>query len=148
MKLYKLDTVYEDYEYLHNTFGYTESASSELSFKAIEPWGDSSGSGYGVNVSSFSECEYFKTGVLNWHGLNDLAWNIGVFPGTASTSVLVRNGILTNVASLVLDGQEYLLLEKDLEPGWMTPETAETRGWAVPSYIVVNETTGTVVHGG
>lgn len=152
-RLYKINGEYNTFEYWHDHYGYTTTPTFSIQYKTTNPWGAAFASdGYYdaedlMDIFTFS---FFVPGVVGWNGIDDLALE-GYYPAAATELTVARDSEVSNAATLTQDNETYYLVQNDIEYGWMSQAEFEARGWSTdvgdpPSYIVVDETTGTIVH--
>lgn len=153
-RYYKLpgSNEYVTWDYLHNTLGYSTSATETVGYKSVVNWGTGAGTGYCTDTTDY-EAEWFVQGETGWTGLNGLAWDCDVYPGNATELKVEKSGTESNAASLILDGTtEYWLIESQLNDGWCTRAFWEGEGWAIVEehvydFIFVDSTTGRITYG-
>jgi hypothetical protein len=148
MRFYKLagSEQYVSWDTLHNVAGYSEQATNEITWKSVENWGTSAGTGYELPVELFASSELFMDDVFGWHDLDWFALEQGVYPSTASDMVLTHPTYGSSpVVFMVFDDGTYYLIQKDISQGWMTEEEYTERGWQLPGYIVLNSETGAIL---
>lgn len=152
-RLYKINGEYNTFEYWHDHYGYTTTPTFSVQYKTTNPWGAAFASdGYYdaedlMDIFTFS---FFVPGVVGWYSIDDLALE-GYYPAAATELTVARDSEVSNAATLTQDDETYYLVQNDIEYGWMSQAEFEARGWSTdvgdpPSYIVVDETTGTIVH--
>lgn len=148
MRFYKLagSEQYVSWDTLHNVAGYSEQATNEITWKSVENWGTSAGTGYELPVELFGDSELFMDNVFGWHDLDWFALEQSVYPSTASDMVLTHPTYGSSpVVFMVFEDGTYYLIQKDIAPGWMTEEEYSARGWQLPGYIVLNSETGAIL---
>lgn len=148
MRFYKLagSEQYVSWDTLHNVAGYSEQATNEITWKSVENWGTSAGTGYELPVELFGDSELFMDDVFGWHDLDCFALEVGVYPSSASDMVLTHPTYGSSpVVFMVFDDGTYYLIQKDISQGWMTEEEYTERGWQLPGYIVLNAETGAIL---
>lgn len=148
MRFYKLagSEQYVSWDTLHNVAGYSEQATNEITWKSVENWGTSVGTGYELPVELFEDSELFMDDVFGWHDLDCFALEVGVYPSTASDMVLTHPTYGSSpVVFMAFDDGTYYLIQKDISQGWMTEEEYTERGWQLPGYIVLNSETGAIL---
>lgn len=142
---------YVTWDYLHNTLGYSTSATETVGYKSVVNWGTSVGTGYCTDTTDY-EAEWFVQGETGWAGLNGLAWGCNVYPGGATDIKVERSGTESNAASMTFDGVEYWLVESEIGDAWWPRSRWEQQGWAIVEdhvyeFILVDATTGRVTSG-
>lgn len=141
MRFYKLagSEQYVSWDTLHNVSGYSEQATNEITWKSVENWGTSAGTGYELPVELFGDSELFMDGVFGWHDLDCFALEVGVYPSSASDMVLTHPTYGSSpVVFMVFDDGTYYLIQKDISQGWMTEEEYTERGWQLPNFIIID----------
>ena len=141
MRFYKLagSEQYVSWDTLHNVAGYSEQATNEITWKSVENWGASAGTGYELPVELFGDSELFMNDVVGWHDLDCFALEVGVYPSTASDMVLTHPTYGSSpVVFMVFDDGTYYLIQKDISQGWMTEEEYTERGWKLPNFIIID----------
>ena len=156
-KYYNIDGQYKSWDYLHNSLGYTTSATESVSYKEIINWGTGAGSGYCTDTTDV-DAEYFATGVEDWWNINQLAKIKGLYPADAEDFMAEKDGVVSNAVKLTLSGDEYWLIEQEVKTGgqsalgWMAKSVAEQEGWheyedVTYEFILVDATTGRITSG-
>lgn len=141
MRFYKLagSEQYVSWDTLHNVSGYSEQATNEITWKSVENWGTSAGTGYELPVELFGDSELFMNDVFGWHDLDCFALEVGVYPSSASDMVLTHPTYGSSpVVFMVFDDGTYYLIQKDISQGWMTEEEYTERGWQLPNFIIID----------
>lgn len=152
-RYYKLpgSNEYVTWDYLHNTLGYSTSATETVGYKSVVNWGTGAGTGYCTDTTDY-EAEWFVQGETGWAGLNGLAWEYNVYPGSAEDIRVERSGTESNAASMTFDGVEYWLVETEIGDAWWPRSRWEQQGWAIVEdhvydFILVDSTTGRITYG-
>lgn len=153
VRYYQIGGVWNTYEYWHDNYGYTTSATFSVNYKksTADHWGEAANPGYYDPAGSFSifDWSFWADGIVGWYDINDLAVQ-GVYPAAAEDIVLERSGEVANAVYLTDDDGTFYLIDGHLSDGWRDWDALEADGWHVyegePSYIVVNESNGKIVH--
>lgn len=152
-RYYKLpaSNEYVTWDYLHNTLGYSTSATETVGYKSVVNWGTGAGTGYCTDTTDY-EAEWFVQGETGWAGLNGLAWGYNVYPSSATDIKVERSGTESNAASMIFDGVEYWLVESEIGDAWWPRSRWEQQGWVIVEdhvyqFILVDSTTGRVTYG-
>lgn len=151
-RLYKINGVYNTWQYWHDNYGYSESPSQPMSFKRSdgEHWGENAGDGYALNSDGeLSQWSMWSDGVVGWFGANDLAEQ-GAYPASSADLFVERTGEKAKAVSLDDGTNTYYLIDGYLDLGWRLWEVLEAEGWQISSggelaYIIVDEDTGEIV---
>lgn len=151
-RLYKINGVYNTWQYWHDSCGYSESPSQPMSFKKSdgEHWGEEAGEGYALNSDGeLSQWSMWSDGIVGWFDANDLAEQ-GVYPASSADLFVERTGEKAKAVSLDDGTNTYYLIDGYLDLGWRLWEVLEAEGWQISSggelaYIVVDEDTGEIV---
>ena len=130
-KLYKYNDSWVSYGYLHDTFGYTDAPSFDISYKSTNPWGEVDTTGY-MSATDFYDIrtyELWKQGLVGWYSMNEMAVQ-GSYPDTA-TETMMRNGNVTSNAAYITDpnGVDYYIIEAAISDGWLTLDEWALLGW-------------------
>lgn len=152
-KLYKYNDSWVSYGYLHDTFGYTDAPSFDISYKSTNPWGEMDTTGY-MSATDFYDIrtyELWKQGLVGWYSMNEMAVQ-GSYPDTA-TETMMRNGNVTSNAAYITDpnGVDYYIIEAAISEGWLTLDEWALLGWEPGgvvkySYVVLDKDTGEILH--
>lgn len=154
-KYYNIDGQYKSWDYLHNSLGYTTSATESVSYNSVINWGSDAGNGYCTDTDDV-EAEYFVSGVVGWYNINQLALTIHMYPSDVEDFMVEKNGVVSNAVRMTFDDTEYWLIEEEVKGenpyGWMTRSVAEQEGWheyedVTYEFILVDATTGRVTSG-
>lgn len=152
-RYYKLpgSNEYVTWDYLHNTLGYSTSATETVGYKSVVNWGTGAGTGYCTDTTDY-EAEWFVQGETGWAGLNGLAWGYNVYPSSATDIKVERSGTESNAASMTFDNVEYWLVESEIGDAWWPRSRWEQQGWAIVEehtydFILVDSTTGRITYG-
>lgn len=152
-RYYKLSgsNEYVTWDYLHNTLGYSTSATEAVGYKSVVNWGTGAGTGYCTDTTDY-ESEWFVQGETGWAGLNGLAWGCNVYPSSATDIKVERSGTESNAASMTFDNVEYWLVESEIGDAWWPRSRWEQQGWAIVEehtydFILVDSTTGRITYG-
>lgn len=152
-RYYKLpgSNEYVTWDYLHNTLGYSTSATEIVGYKSVVNWGTGAGTGYCTDTTDY-EAEWFVQGETGWAGLNGLAWGCNVYPSSATDIKVERSGTESNAASMIFDNVEYWLVESEIGDAWWPRSRWEQQGWAIVEdhvydFILVDSTTGRITYG-
>lgn len=152
-RYYKLpgSNEYVTWDYLHNTLGYSTSATETVGYKSVVNWGTGAGTGYCTDTTDY-EAEWFVQGETGWAGLNGLAWGCNVYPSSATDIKVERSGTESNAASMTFDNVEYWLVESEIGDAWWPRSRWEQQGWAIVEehtydFILVDSTTGRITYG-
>ena len=151
-RLYKINGVYNTWQYWHDSCGYSESPSQPMSFKRSdgEHWGENAGDGYALNSDGeLSQWSMWSDGIVGWFDANDLAEQ-GVYPASSADLFVERTEEKAKAVSLDDGTNTYYLIDGYLDLGWRLWEVLEAEGWHISSggelaYIVVDEDTGEIV---
>lgn len=155
MKYYNIDGQYKSWDYLHNSLGYTTSATESVSYNSVINWGSDAGNGYCTDTDDV-EAEYFANGVVGWYNINQLALTVHLYPSDVEDFMAEKNGVVSNAVRMTFDDTEYWLIEEEVKGenpyGWMTRSVAEQEGWheyedVTYEFIFVDATTGRVTSG-
>lgn len=130
-KLYKYNDSWVSYGYLHDTFGYTDAPSFDISYKSTNPWGGMDTTGY-MSSTDFYDIrtyELWKQGLVGWYSMNEMAVQ-GSYPDTA-TETMMRNGNITSNAAYITDpnGVDYYIVQAAISEGWLTLDEWALLGW-------------------
>lgn len=130
-KLYKYNDSWVSYGYLHDTFGYTDAPSFDISYKSTNPWGEMDTTGY-MSATDFYDIrtyELWKQGAVGWYSMNEMAVQ-GSYPDTA-TETMMRNGNITSNAAYITDpnGVDYYIVQAAISEGWLTLDEWALLGW-------------------
>lgn len=152
MRFYKLNGVWQSWDYLHNELGYAENETTPIAYKscAEDTWGEVVANGYCdgdvndmVNASFWTDAD--PTG---WFDLDGLVWNSETCPAAAIPGILVKDGVASDVLILSCeDGDYYLIRAIVSTTAWIPESEVEALGWRSPSFVVVDTTSGRVVSG-
>lgn len=152
-KLYKYNNSWVSYGYLHDTLGYTDAPSFDISYKSTNPWGGMDTTGY-MSATDFYDIrtyELWKQGLVGWYSMDEMAAQ-GVYPDTA-TETMMRNGNITSNAAYITDpnGVDYYIIQAAISEGWLTLDEWALLGWEPGgvvkySYVVLDEDTGEILH--
>ena len=151
-RLYKINGVYNTWQYWRDNYGYSESPSQPMSFKRSdgEHWGENAGDGYALNSDGeLSQWSMWSEGIVGWFDANDLAEQ-GAYPASSADLFVERTGEKAKAVSLDDGVNTYYLIDGYLELGWRLWEVLESEGWQISSggelaYIIVDEDTGEIV---
>lgn len=151
-RLYKINGVYNTWQYWHDSCGYSESPSQPMSFKRSdgEHWGENAGDGYALNSDGeLSQWSMWSDGIVGWFDANDLAEQ-GAYPASSADLFVERTGEKAKAVSLDDGTNTYYLIDGYLDLGWRLWEVLEAEGWQISSggelaYIIVDEDTGEIV---
>ena len=152
-RLYKINGVYNTWQYWHDNYGYSESPSQPMSFKRSdsEHWGENAGDGFALNSDGeLSQWSMWSDGIVGWFDANGLAEQ-GAYPASSSDLFVERTGEQAKAVSLDDGVNTYYLIDGYLDLGWRLWEALEAEGWQISSsgeldFIVVDATTGEIVH--
>lgn len=152
IKVYEVNGVWNTYDYWHNECGYTFEPTVATSYKSAsyDTWGTAMQSGYfgEGDLYDFMSLKFWASGVYGWFGPNEMALE-GLYPANADDTVLVKDGVASDgVFVSDLSENTYYLMRNEIEEGWIEESELESHGWQVPSYIVVDDTTGKIIGGG
>lgn len=137
MLWYKLNGTWQTWDYLHNTLGYSESATYAVSYKQASQanWGQAyTGDGYhDGSQNDYTDGTFWANGKVGWYNLNDLAETCELYPSDASVGPTFKNDEQSSNSVFVRDSyqNEYYLIQKALELGWVTVEEAADAGWNI-----------------
>lgn len=136
-KLYKYNDSWVSYGYLHDTFGYTDAPSFDISYKSTNPWGEMDTTGY-MSSTDFYDIrtyEFWKQGVVGWYSMNEMAVQ-GSYPDTA-IETMMRNGNITSNAAYITDpnGVDYYIIQAAISEGWLTLDEWALLGWEPGSAV-------------
>jgi hypothetical protein len=137
MLWYKLNGTWQTWDYLHNTLGYSESATYAVSYKQASQanWGQVyTGDGYhDGSQSDYTDGLFWADGKVGWYDLNDLAEICELYPSDAIVGPTFTNDEQSSNSVFVRDSyqDEYYLIQKALELGWVTVEEAADAGWNI-----------------
>lgn len=151
-RLYKINGVYNTWQYWHDSCGYSESPSQPMSFKRSDGdhWGENAGDGYALNSDGeLSQWSMWSDGIVGWFDANDLAEQ-GAYPASSADLFVERTGEKAKAVSLDDGTNTYYLIDGYLDLGWRLWEVLEAEGWQISSggelaYIIVDEDTGEIV---
>lgn len=151
-RLYKINGVYNTWQYWHDSCGYSESPSQPMNFKRSdgEHWGENAGDGYALNSDGeLSQWSMWSDGIVGWFDANDLAEQ-GAYPASSADLFVERTGEKAKAVSLDDGTNTYYLIDGYLDLGWRLWEVLEAEGWQISSggelaYIIVDEDTGEIV---
>lgn len=152
MRFYKLNGVWQSWDYLHNEFGYAEHATRPTVFKscADATWGEDAGNGYyDGDVSDMINGTFWTDAdPTGWFSLDGLVWNSETYPADATPSLLVKDGVASDALVITCDDVNYYLIRAIIDTtAWIPESEVEALGWRSPSFVVVDSTTGKVVSG-
>ena len=152
MKFYKLNGVWQSWDYLHNELGYAEHATRPTVFKscADATWGEDAGNGYyDGDVSDMINGTFWTDAdPTGWFDLDGLVWNSETYPADAAPSLLVKDGVASDALVITCDDGNYYLIRAIIDTtAWIPESEVEALGWRSPSFVVVDSTTGKVVSG-
>lgn len=152
MRFYKLNGVWQSWDYLHNELGYAEHATRPTVFKscADATWGEDAGNGYydGDVNDMINGTFWTDADPTGWFSLNGLVWNSETYPADATPSLLVKDGVASDALVITCDDGNYYLIRAIIDTtAWIPESEVETLGWRSPSFVVVDSTTGKVVSG-
>ena len=140
MRYYKLNNQYLTYDTLHNEYGYTRTPTEEVRWLSTgdhtHNWGDYVCDGYTYLPQDFTQCTNFAESIIGWNNLNTIAKDHSLYPSTSNTLILVRNGVLSLVASLSFSDEPRYLIKEDLSQGWMTEQEYTERGWSSSNIFI------------
>lgn len=130
-KLYKYNDSWVSYGYLHDTFGYTDAPSFDISYKSTNPWGEMDTTGY-MSSTDFYDIrtyELWKQGLVGWYSMNEMAVQ-GSYPDTA-IETMMRNGNVTSNAAYITapNGVDYYIVQAAISDGWLTLDEWALLGW-------------------
>lgn len=137
MLWYKLNGTWQTWDYLHNTLGYSESATYAVSYKQASQanWGQSyTGDGYhDGSQSDYTDGLFWADGKVGWYDLNGLAETCELYPSDAIIGPTFTNNGQTSNSVFVRNSQsvEHYLIQADLQLGWVTVEEAADAGWNI-----------------
>ena len=136
-KLYKYNDSLVSYGYLHDTFGYTDTPSFDISYKSTNPWGEMDTTGY-MSATDFYDIrtyELWKQGLVGWYSMDEMAVQ-GSYPDTA-IETMMRNGNVTSNAAYITDpnGVDYYIIEASISEGWLTLDEWALLGWEPGSAV-------------
>lgn len=152
MRFYKLNGVWQSWDYLHNELGYAEHATRPTVFKscADATWGEDAGNGYydGDVNDMINGTFWTDADPTGWFSLNGLVWNSETYPADATPSLLVKDGVASDALVITCDDGNYYLIRAIIDTtAWIPESEVEALGWRSPSFVVVDSTTGKVVSG-
>lgn len=152
MRFYKLNGVWQSWDYLHNELGYAEHATRPTVFKscADATWGEDAGNGYyDGDVSDMINGTFWTDAdPTGWFDLDGLVWNSETYPADAAPSLLVKDGVASDALVITCDDGNYYLIRAIIDTtAWIPESEVEALGWRSPSFVVVDSTTGKVVSG-
>lgn len=156
IKFYKINGVYNTWQYWHENLGYTMVPSTPITYKSaeVDTWGEATAaSGYYyspfVDGALVSNLRYFVGVRSGWWSLNELAL-IGYFPSNAVNAEMEKAGQQSPAVKLTLDEIDYYLVRDDVSLGWCTLGDLEDHGWVpyegMKSLIIVEEATGNIIY--
>jgi hypothetical protein len=134
-----LNNIWQDWDYVHNSLGYSNQETETVSFKKADYdyWGQSylNTGFHDGNFSDPLDGTYWADGIVGWYDINQLALNAGLFPSNAQTGPNVirqkESGVSTQTVVLIDANQtKKYLLRGLLELGWLTAEEVEAAGWS------------------
>ena len=152
MRFYKLNGVWQSWDYLHNELGYAEHETRPTVFKscADATWGEDAGNGYydGDVNDMINGTFWTDADPTGWFDLDGLVWNSETYPADASPSLLVKDGVASDALVITCDDGNYYLIRAIIDTtAWIPESEVEALGWRSPSFVVVDSTTGKVVSG-
>lgn len=152
MRFYKLNGVWQSWDYLHNELGYAEHATRPTVFKscADATWGEDAGNGYyDGDVSDMTNGTFWTDAdPTGWFDLDGLVWNSETYPADAAPSLLVKDGVASDALVITCDDGNYYLIRAIIDTtAWIPESEVEALGWRSPSFVVVDSTTGKVISG-
>lgn len=152
MKFYKLNGVWQSWDYLHNELGYAEHETRPTVFKscADATWGENAGNGYydGDVNDMINGTFWTDADPTGWFDLDGLVWNSETYPADAAPSLLVKDGVASDALVITCDDGNYYLIRAIIDTtAWIPESEVEALGWRSPSFVVVDSTTGKVVSG-
>ena len=152
MRFYKLNGVWQSWDYLHNELGYAEHATRPTVFKscADATWGENAGNGYyDGDVSDMINGTFWTDAdPTGWFDLDGLVWNSETYPADAAPSLLVKDGVASDALVITCDDGNYYLIRAIIDTtAWIPESEVEALGWRSPSFVVVDSTTGKIVSG-
>ena len=152
MRFYKLNGVWQSWDYLHNELGYAEHETRPTVFKscADATWGEDAGNGYydGDVNDMINGTFWTDADPTGWFSLNGLVWNSETYPADATPSLLVKDGVASDALVITCDDGNYYLIRAIIDTtAWIPESEVEALGWRSPSFVVVDSTTGKVVSG-
>lgn len=152
MRFYKLNGVWQSWDYLHNELGYAEHETRPTVFKscADATWGEDAGNGYydGDVNDMINGTFWTDADPTGWFSLNGLVWNSETYPADAAPSLLVKDGVASDALVITCDDGNYYLIRAIIDTtAWIPESEVEALGWRSPSFVVVDSTTGKVVSG-
>lgn len=152
MRFYKLNGVWQSWDYLHNELGYAEHETRPTVFKscADATWGEDAGNGYyDGDVSDMINGTFWTDAdPTGWFDLDGLVWNSETYPADAAPSLLVKDGVASDALVITCDDGNYYLIRAIIDTtAWIPESEVEALGWRSPSFVVVDSTTGKVVSG-
>ena len=152
MRFYKLNGVWQSWDYLHNELGYAERATRPTVFKscADATWGEDAGNGYyDGDVSDMINGTFWTDAdPTGWFDLDGLVWNSSTYPADAAPSLLVKDGVASDALVITCDDGNYYLIRAIIDTtAWIPESEVEELGWRSPSFVVVDSTTGKIVSG-
>ena len=152
MRFYKLNGVWQSWDYLHNELGYAEHETRPTVFKscADATWGEDAGNGYyDGDVSDMINGTFWTDAdPTGWFSLNGLVWNSETYPADATPSLLVKDGVASDALVITCDDGNYYLIRAIIDTtAWIPESEVEALGWRSPSFVVVDSTTGKIVSG-
>ena len=152
MRFYKLNGVWQSWDYLHNELGYAEHETRPTVFKscADATWGEDAGNGYydGDVNDMINGTFWTDADPTGWFDLDGLVWNSETYPADAAPSLLVKDGVASDALVITCDDGNYYLIRAIIDTtAWIPESEVEALGWRSPSFVVVDSTTGKVVSG-
>jgi len=152
MRFYKLNGVWQSWDYLHNELGYAEHETRPTVFKscADATWGEDAGNGYydGDVNDMINGTFWTDADPTGWFDLDGLVWNSETYPADATPSLLVKDGVASDALVITCDDGNYYLIRAIIDTtAWIPESEVEALGWRSPSFVVVDNTTGKVVSG-
>lgn len=152
MRFYKLNGVWQSWDYLHNELGYAEHETRPTVFKscADATWGENAGNGYydGDVNDMINGTFWTDADPTGWFDLDGLVWNSETYPADAAPSLLVKDGVASDALVITCDDGNYYLIRAIIDTtAWIPESEVEALGWRSPSFVVVDSTTGKVVSG-
>jgi hypothetical protein len=130
---YKINGQYMSFQEAHN-IGYTTYPTVSESYKTTDPsdWGLVTKSGYfdGTSATQMTGLYFVDDNVGGWYNINALAIR-GYFPAEADTLVMhnVLDGRVSDAAELEVNGENYYLVQADLNLGWISEDDLPETGW-------------------
>ena len=152
MRFYKLNGVWQSWDYLHNELGYAEHETRPTVFKscADATWGEDAGNGYydGDVNDMINGAFWTDADPTGWFNLDGLVWNSETYPADAAPSLLVKDGVASDALVITCEDGNYYLIRAIIDTtAWIPESEVEELGWRSPSFVVVDSTTGKIVSG-